>query len=350
MSTGWREEYIENRKDYIKIFDECLTEKYEGDTTFLEKHICKKIGVKHSQICMSGTDAITFALQSLNLQSDDEVLVSSFSWISSASPVQHTGAIPVICDIDLDTYHMSLNSIIEMTSKKTKAIIYPHLFGNMSDTTEIIKFCKENNIIFIEDACQAIGASYKGTNAGTIGDVSCLSFNSNKNIAGISGGGSVLSKNIYYTEKAREFSHPMSGGKNSKMLIPNARIIDYRLRYMEKWQLHRQILADIYNEAFENLPIFIQNDENVNHNYHKYVVRFETSEIRNDIHKKLNQNGIPAAIHYPNIIEEQLKPGFITNGSKNARIASETVLTLPLNHMMKKEDIKKIIKIMTNDQ
>ena len=67
----------------------------------------------------------------INFKPDDEVLVSSFSWISSASPVQHTGAIPVICDIDLDTYHMSLNSIIEMTSKKTKAIIYPHLFGNI---------------------------------------------------------------------------------------------------------------------------------------------------------------------------------------------------------------------------
>ena len=97
------------------------------------------------------------------------------------------------------------------------------------------------------------------------------------------------------------------------------------------------------------MPIFIQNDDNVNHNYHKYVVRFETSKIRNSIHEKLNKNDIPAAIHYPNIIEEQLKPGFITNGSKNARIASETVLTLPLNHMMKKEDIKKIIKIITND-
>ena len=98
----------------------------------------------------------------------------------------------MFCDVDLDTYHISLDSIKKMVSDKTKAIVYPFLFGSISDTTEIQAFCKDNNIIFIEDACQALGSSLHGKPAGSIGDISTLSFNANKQVAGIAGGGCVL--------------------------------------------------------------------------------------------------------------------------------------------------------------
>ena len=103
-----------------------------------------------------------------------------------------TGATPVFCDIDLKTYHMSIDSIKKMYSDKVKAIIYPHLFGNMSDTSTIKEFCKDKNIVFIEDACQSLGSSYNGVVAGSIGDISTLSFNANKVVAGISGGGAII--------------------------------------------------------------------------------------------------------------------------------------------------------------
>jgi len=121
-----------------------------------------------------------------------------------------------------------------MYSDKTKAIVYPHLFGNMSETKHIIDFCKEKNIAFIEDAAQSIGASLNDVKAGSIGDISTLSFNANKVIAGISGGGAVLTDNKLHAEtirKLRKHGNNEMLGYNSKMLLMNATFIDHRLKY-----------------------------------------------------------------------------------------------------------------------
>jgi dTDP-4-amino-4,6-dideoxygalactose transaminase len=148
--TGWDREYLENKEEYLKLFDSSMQKEQERNIEFLEKKL-------KAVACSSGTDALTFSLLSLDLKPDDEVLVTNFSWISSASCVSLAGATPVFCDVDLDTYHISFDSILNMVSDKTKAIVYPFLFGSISDTTEIQAFCKENGIVFIEDACQALG-------------------------------------------------------------------------------------------------------------------------------------------------------------------------------------------------
>ena len=127
-----------------------------------------------------------------------------------------------------------------MYSNKVKAIIYPHLFGNMTDTTEIQKFCKDRGILFIEDAAQSLGSSLHGIKAGTIGDCSVYSFNSNKVIAGINGGGVVLTdsskiakriKTIRRHGKDKDFSML---GYNSRMYVLNAEIINQRLKFAER--------------------------------------------------------------------------------------------------------------------
>ena len=141
-----------------------------------------------------------FSLKCLDIKPGDEVLTTNFSWISTASCISMVGATPVFCDIDKETYHISLDSIKRMYSDKVKAIVYPHLFGNMSDITEILKFCKEKNISFIEDAAQAIGSSLNGVKAGTLGELSTISFNANKTIGGIAGGGVVLTDNKDYAD------------------------------------------------------------------------------------------------------------------------------------------------------
>ena len=107
-----------------------------------------------------------------------------------------------------------------MYTNKTKAIVYPHLFGNMSDTKEILDICKQKNIAFIEDACHALGASLNGINAGSIGDVSTLSFNANKVVAGIAGGGAILTDDKNKAElfkKLRRHGNNEVLGYNSKM-------------------------------------------------------------------------------------------------------------------------------------
>ena len=157
--TGWDREYLENKEEYLKLFDSSMQKEQERNIEFLEKSLKAATGRKFAVACSSGTDSFNFFFIECVLKSDDEVLVTNFSWISSASCVSLAGATPVFCDVDLDTYHISFDSILNMVSDKTKAIVYPFLFGSISDTTRDI--CKDKGIVFIEDAAQSLGSSFK---------------------------------------------------------------------------------------------------------------------------------------------------------------------------------------------
>ena len=193
--ADWDREYLKHKQEYLDLFDKSMQKDQEQNVEFLEDKLKIYTGRKYVVACQSGTDALHFALRSLNIKKGDEVMTTQFSWISTASCISMVGATPVFCEIDALTYHMSLDSIKKMYSDKVKAIVYPHLFGYMSETKEIIEFCKEKNIAFIEDAAQSLGASLHGVKAGSIGEISTLSFNANKVISGIAGGGAVCTDN-----------------------------------------------------------------------------------------------------------------------------------------------------------
>ena len=144
--NGWDREYLENREHYQKLFDESMIKEYEGGTETLEEQIAEYTGRKYAVSCSSATDALQFSLMAHGIGPGDEVMCSNFSWISTSSCISMVGATPVFCDIDLDSYHMSLNSIKALYTDNVKALIYTHLFGNMSDTTEIENFCKEKYV------------------------------------------------------------------------------------------------------------------------------------------------------------------------------------------------------------
>ena len=135
--TGWDRDYLANKDEYLKLFDNVMQKENERNVEFLEKNITSIIKRKYAVTCASGTDALRFALMALDLGPGDEIMTTNFSWISTASCISMVGATPVFCDIDLETYHMSIDSIKRMYSDKVKAIVYPHLFGNISDMTEI---------------------------------------------------------------------------------------------------------------------------------------------------------------------------------------------------------------------
>jgi dTDP-4-amino-4,6-dideoxygalactose transaminase len=354
-STGWNREYEDHQAEYITIFDNVMRmEKQEGDISFLEESIAMKTGKDYAVAVNSGTAALFFALKARSIGRGDQVLVSNFSWHSSATCVVMAGATPVFCDIDLDTYHMSIESIKRMTDSRlghdrTRAIVYPHLFGNMSDTTEIRAHCLEHDILFIEDACQSIGAGFDGAVAGSIGDISTMSFNANKNIAGIAGGGAVMTNDRHeaeYIKKIRQHGNGHFLGYNSKMQLLNATIINHRLcGYMDAWQVRRNKLAKMYHIGLQDLPLIVQDDPEVEHNYHKYVVRFEDKETRDRMQKILG-----AAVHYDKPISEndmwRLVYTTFQDNYPNAKLASDTVLTLPLNHYTTDSEIHKTIELM----
>ena len=340
--NGYKTEYLANKEDYLNLFDNVMQENQEQNVEFLEKSLTNITGRKYAVACSNGTDALHFALISLNLKSDDEVLTTNFSWISTASCISMVGATPVFCDINILNYHMSLDSIKRMYSDKTKAIVYPHLFGNMSDTKEIIDFCKEKNIAFIEDAAQSLGSSLNGIKAGSIGDVSCLSFNANKVVAGIAGGGAILTDDKDKAElfkKLRRHGNNEVLGYNSKMLLLNAKFIDYRLQRMKEWQSKRQAIAKRYDEQLQEYVTIQQT--NADHNYHKYVIRLQNKEVRDRLKEKLG-----AKVHYDKPLSENKMYEKIKHKKDStfiSKIVCDSILTLPIHAYMSPQEVDNII-------
>jgi len=340
--NNYKKEYLFNKQEYQQIFDGAMQQDQEQNVEFLEDSLKKITGRKYAVACSNGTDALHFALISLNLKSDDEVLTTNFSWISTASCISMAGATPVFCDINILNYHMSLDSIKRMYSNKTKAIVYPHLFGNMSDTKEIIDFCKEKNIAFIEDAAQSLGSSLDGVQAGSIGDISTLSFNANKVVAGIAGGGAILTDDKDKAElfkKLRRHGNNEVLGYNSKMLLLNAKFIDFRLQKMKEWQSKRQAIAKQYDEQLQEYVTIQQT--NADHNYHKYVIRLQNKEVRDRLKKKLG-----AKVHYDKPLSENKMYENIKHKKDStfiSKIVCDSILTLPIHAYMSQQEIDNTI-------
>lgn len=351
---AWDREYQENREAYLEIFDQFMSQmNYENNEEW-ERNFTERLGRKHCVSVASATDALHFALLAHGIGSGDEVLVTDFSWISSASCVDMVGATPVFCDIDLDTYQMSLDSVQRMYSDRVKAVVHVHLFGAMTDTSALQAFCKQNNILFIEDAAQALGSSLDGVRAGTIGDCSVFSFNSNKVIAGINGGGVVLTDDDNIAKRLKMIRRHGKDktfdllGYNSRMYVLNARIINQRMKSMEVNQQKRQSIAHQYNEAFKDLPIVTPKVSNaLDNNYHKYVIRLRDKDTRKRVKNALN-----GSIHY----ETPLSANGMYEGRNyrkdNCTVSkkvADTVLSLPIHAWLTNEEVLSIIETVRKE-
>jgi len=342
---SWYKDYKENSEEYLELFNRTMNTKQEQNVEFLEKNIAYHTNRNYAVAVSNGTDALLFALICSGIKPGDEVLVSNFSWISTASCISMIGAIPVFCDIDISSYHMSLDSVKKMYSDKTKAIIYPHLFGNMSDTSRIQEFCQE--IPFIEDACQALGSSLNNVKAGEAGDISTLSFNANKVIAGIAGGGALLTDDDRVADTAKKLrrhgNHEMLG-YNSKMLFMNAAFINHRLKKIEEYQTKRQEVAKKYNEHLKDLVVIQNSNDNLDHNYHKYIIRLQSKETRDRLKVRLGAN-----IHYDTPISELPMYKNIEHRKDditNTQTVCDTILTLPIDPFLRDEEIENTCNII----
>jgi len=348
---GWDREYQQNRKKYIELFDRFMSQTSYENAEFLEKQIAEYTGRKHAVSVASATDALYFSLLTHGIGPGDEVLVTDFSWISTSSCISMTGATPVFCDIDIDSYHVSLASIKRMYSPQVKALIYTHLFGNMTETTEIEQFCKEKGIALIEDAAQSLGSSLHGRKAGTIGDSSSFSFNTNKVIAGINGGGVYLTDdeaNASYVKKLRRHGKDKDFeflGYNSRMYTLNAEIIQLRMQSMFENQKTRQDVAQQYIMSLRDAPVITQKPhKGLDHNYHKFVIRCEDKDTRKNLAKLLS-----ASIHYETALSDNSMYNSQhkrTDKCQNAKLAADTVLSLPVNAWLKQDEISNIIAVI----
>jgi len=197
----------------------------------LEEAICKTFGSKYAQLTSSGTSALTTALAALGIGAGDEVIMPTFTFVASFEAVLSVGAVPVLVDVD-ETLTMSPDAVRKAITSKTKCVVPVHMCGSMADIDALVAICKENNLLLLEDACQSIGATYKGKYVGTIGDAGTFSFDFVKIIT-CGEGGAVITNNEETWNKCDGYSdhgHDHKGVDRGADLHP---FIGYNFRISE---------------------------------------------------------------------------------------------------------------------
>ncbi|WP_461614634.1 DegT/DnrJ/EryC1/StrS family aminotransferase [Clostridium sp. Marseille-QA1073] len=271
----------------------------------LESEIAKFTGVKHGIAVANGTDALMLTLKALDIKEGDEVITTPFTFFASAETTSVVGATPVFADIKEDTLCIDPDSIEKYITERTKAIIPVHIFGQMCDMDRIMEIANKHNLYVIEDACQAIGAEYKGKRAGSIGHASCYSFFPTKNLGAYGDAGMIVTNNDEIADKIRllrahgskvKYYHTAIG-HNSRLDEMQAAILRVKLKYIEKWNSERNKKAHIYNELLKDLDLVTPTEKEENyHVYHMYVVQ---SPKRDEIIAHLKANGVSTGIYYP---------------------------------------------------
>lgn len=301
------------------------------------------------------------ALKSIDIKKGDEVITASNTAIPTISAIINSGAIPKLVDIR-DDYLIDCSKIEKTITKKTKAIIPVHLYGQSCDMTKIIKIAKKYNLKIIEDCAQAQGAKYKNEFVGTLGDLGCFSFYPTKILGAYGDGGFILSKNKKLDEKIKRLRfygietvdkknkfynkyYANENGINSRIDEVQCSILNFKLNFINQFT-KRIILADEYLKNLKNTDLVLpyKNKDN-KHVYHLFTVYHPKRE---KILKLLNQNKIKTRVIYPYTIQamKAYKDLFSQKNLKNSEIKSKGIFCLPLYPEMTKAEVIKISKIM----
>ena len=297
----------------------------------------------------SCTDALFFALQAAGIGAGDEVLVTDFSFIASASCIVRAGATPVFVDVD-DSYNLDLERAQSLLSPRSKALIYVHLYGNMGDPTRLEAFAKANKLLLIEDSAQAFGAHYQGRPAGSLGQLSCVSFDPTKPLSAPGSGGILLCDDDALAEQLRRLRYHGKDhngdfpelGYNSQMPSLTAALLDFKLQQSPAWTERRRTIAAFYCQELTDLPLQLPHshaEEASRHIYHKFVLR---SKQRDALKQHLEHCGVQSMVHYAKPLHQQpYLAAFAHEASyypNTLRYASE-VLSLPIHPFLHDEEV-----------
>jgi dTDP-4-amino-4,6-dideoxygalactose transaminase len=271
----------------------------------LEKQIAALSGCKYAVGVSSGTDAILNTLMCLGLEPGDEVITTPFTFFATVGCIARIGAKPVLVDIDPRTYNINPALIASAITRRTKAIMPVHLFGQVCDMDPILQIASHHNLYVVEDAAQAISATYKGRPAGTMGHVGCFSFFPSKNLGAAGDGGMVVTNDqklydlltIMRSHGSRpKYFHKYVGG-NFRLDPLQAAILSVKLPHLNNWSEARRRNAAIYDDLFAGSGIVTPwiAPECVSI-YNQYVIR---SERRDELMAHLNTQNVGTEIYYP---------------------------------------------------
>jgi dTDP-4-amino-4,6-dideoxygalactose transaminase len=261
-------------------------------------------GAKYCVGVGSGTDALILAMKALNIGAEDEVITVSHTAVATVSAIVAVGAVPALVDVEEKYYTLDPNLIEPAITKKTKAIMPVHLYGQPCDMDAIMQIASKHCLRVIEDCAQAHGALYKGRKVGTIGDAGCFSFYPTKNLGAIGDGGAVITNNHSVSERIRRLRQygwdenrvSQEPGTVSRLDELQAAILRVKLRYLDQDNDKRRKAASLYDDKLANkgwlLPAVRPDSTHV---YHLYVARVSD---RQQVMSDLAKVDIDAGIHY----------------------------------------------------
>lgn len=320
-----------------------------------EQEFAKYSGVKHCIGVGNGLEALHLLLQAYGIGPGDEVIVPSNTFIATWLAVSQCGATPVAVEPDMNTHNIDATLIEKAITRKTKAIMPVHLYGQPADMDEIKKIAEQYNLIVIEDAAQSQGALYKGKKAGSLGHAAATSFYPGKNLGALGDGGAVLTNDDEIADKVKQLRnygskikyHHTYAGSNSRLDEIQAAFLRAKLSVLDDWNIKRRAVANTYSKLLENsnliLPFVPDFTDPV---WHLYVIR---SPKRDELKSYLQSNGIETVIHYPIPPHKQLC--YASYNSLSLPIAEQIaneVLSLPISSVMTTTDIEYVVNCLLN--
>lgn len=269
--------------------------------------------------CANGTDALQIALMALDLQRGDEIIVPAFTYVATAEVIGLLGLVPVMVDVDPDTFNISAEEIEKAVSARTRAIVPVHLYGQCADMEAIMEIASRHGLYVIEDTAQAIGADYiyqdgRRAKAGTLGTIGCTSFFPSKNLGCYGDGGALYTNDTTFAEKAKMIAnhgqskkyHHKYIGCNSRLDTLQAAILEVKLPHLDAYSHARNKAAGRYDTLLEAVAELITPFRSAasTHVFHQYTLRV-TNGSRDDLQAFLRENGVPSMIYYPVPLNEQ---------------------------------------------
>lgn len=326
----------------------------------LEDAIAAYVGTKHAVACGNGTDALFLIMAALGIRAGDEVITTPFTFFATVEAIVHTGATPVFVDIEPGTYNIDVAQIEAAITSRTKAILPVHIFGQCVDMDPLLEIADRHGLIVVEDACQAIGATYKGRRAGSLARAAAFSFFPSKNL-GCAGDGGIITtdddalaatcRKVAQHGTTKKYFHD-SFGVNSRLDALQAAILLVKLPRLDAWNAQRRGAAALYDELLAGLaglelPVVRPYGEPV---FHLYIVKGADAATTERVMGALKEAGIGTALYYPLALHEQEAlvnlPGFERPSLPVAESCDGRTFALPCYPGITEEQQREVVRVV----
>jgi dTDP-4-amino-4,6-dideoxygalactose transaminase len=318
----------------------------------LERECAEYLHVPRAVGLASGTDALRIALDALGVTHGDEIITTPFSFIATANTISRAGATPVFADIDSRTFNIDPADVERRITPRTRGIVAVHLYGQPADMDALLAIAERHGLWVLEDACQAIGAKWRGQPAGTIGVAGCFSFYPTKNLGAAGDAGLLCSASAEFADRVELLARHGSRqrykadevGYNSRLDAIQAAILRVKLHYLDQWNDSRRRIAARYSDLLQDTPVETPYESSeAYHVYHQYTI---CAPERDALAAYLADHGIGTMIYYP--IPIHLQPlyrdlGYESGSLPHSERAAAEVLSLPIYPELTDEQIGYVV-------